>query len=319
LEGVRRSELFLLIVGGRYGQSDASGYSPIHKEGNRAAELGLTRLLFEKSGIDLAKRDGRLNDWIGSLYSELSGGKYSSPEELISVVDSRLREIAAMQETYWVKIGNLIFPGSVRRSSSGNDTKYVVTSEIRDAAVRRAMGGLLRPGMGQSSETRLSWASETHRVRITEVTSHSIGMSAEEFKISCSASESSMWRSYSPMTYVDNYGKSFGPREQAEVWLSTAVFGNQRSKPSDHPFHRSSSGEEGPSLADVLSSTGARGWRAEGLTRLYLVEEFDRLFAGYVSDLEVGPATAVSIRVVAKFTLSDESDLVTQGLVSLSR
>jgi hypothetical protein len=319
LEGVRRSEIFLLIVGSRYGQSDASGYSPIHKEGNRAAELGLTRLLFEKSGINAAERDGRLNDWTGSLYSELSGGKYGSPEELVSVVDSRLREIASMQETYWVKIGNLVFPGSVRRSSSGNQTTFVVTSEIRDAAVRRAIGNLLKPGMGQSSETRLSWASETHRVRITEVTSHSLGMSAEEFKISCSATETAMWRSYSPMTYVDNYGKSFGPREQAEVWLSTAVFGNQITKPSDHPFYRNSSGEPGPSLANVLSSTGARGWRAEGLTRLYLVEELDRLFAGYVSELEVGPATAASIRVVARLTLSESGDVDTQGMVPLPR
>jgi hypothetical protein len=283
-----------------------------------AAELGLTRLLFEKSGVDVAARDGRLNDWIGSLYSELSGGKYTSAEELVSVVDSRLREIAAMQETYWVKIGNLVFPGSVRRSTSGNETKYVVTSQIRDAAVRRAMGNLLRPGIGQSSETRLSWASETHRVRVTEVTSHSLGMSAEEFRITCTASESSMWRSYSPVTYVDGYGKSFGPREQAEVWLSTAVFGKQQTKP-DHPFYRSNSGEPGPSLSEVLSSTGARGWRAEGLTRLYLVEEFDRLFAGYISELDVGPATAASVRVAARLTLPDEGDVVTQGLVALSR
>ena len=62
LEGVEQSSALLLLVGSRYGRSDESGYSPTHQEANRATELDLPSLLFERDGIPPADRDGRLND-----------------------------------------------------------------------------------------------------------------------------------------------------------------------------------------------------------------------------------------------------------------
>lgn len=320
LDGVTRSELFVLLAGSRYGTTDSTGYSPIHKEGNRAAELGLTRLLFEKANVKASDRDGRLNDWIGSLYSELSGARYTSEDELVSVLDSRLREIASAQETYWVKLGNLVFPASISRQSSGGQTTFVISAELRDATLRRAINRLLRPGFGQG-EMSLTWALETHTVRVAEITSHSVGVSIEEIRITCLDTEDAGWRSYGfgGMTYIDHSGKSFGPREQAEVWLSAAVFGNQKRAANDHSFYRGRSGDSGPTLHEVLVETSSKGWRAEGIVRLYVVDELDRIFGAYVSEMDVGPASASSVRLAIAITLPENHELQSRGLVPLSQ
>src|SRR5215213_3364478 len=81
LEGVDRSDLVLLALGRRYGIPDSTGYSATHKESNRAKERGITRLLFELSGISSSDRDGKLNDWVGELRHEVSGARYTSHED----------------------------------------------------------------------------------------------------------------------------------------------------------------------------------------------------------------------------------------------
>jgi hypothetical protein len=321
IEGVNRSELFVLLVGGRYGQSDTTGYSPTHKEGNRASELGLTRLLFERASIDPSQRDGRLNDWIKSMYSEVSAGRYDSIEELVAKLDSRLREIASGQETYWVKLGDLVFPGSVRRLSSGGHTTFVVSAEVRDAAVRRAIGALTERRGGQHQADRLTWALETHPVRVEEVSSHAIGLSAEKVRITCIETEDRGQSSYVALggvTYVGQSGRSFGPKDQAAIWAEESLFGHRvEGGAADALFMRAASGEAAPSLTQVLTANAALGWRAEGLVRVYLVEEFDKRFGGYVSAMQVGPATATHVRLVAQLTLPDKQGIATRGLVPL--
>jgi hypothetical protein len=67
-KGVEWSQVFALILGHRYGRTDETGYSPTHKEANRAADLRIPRLLFEPAGIRSADRDGCFNDWVASLH-----------------------------------------------------------------------------------------------------------------------------------------------------------------------------------------------------------------------------------------------------------
>jgi hypothetical protein len=63
LEGVDSSAVFVLLLGSRYGAADASGYSPTHKEANRASERHTPRLLFMQRDVSDQDRAGKLNDW----------------------------------------------------------------------------------------------------------------------------------------------------------------------------------------------------------------------------------------------------------------
>ncbi|MGH7557370.1 MAG: hypothetical protein ACREMD_06275 [Gemmatimonadota bacterium] len=63
---------------------------------------------------------------------------------------------------------------------------------------------------------------------------------------------------------------------------------------------------KGLRLPEILAKYDAKGWLAEGLTRLYLLEGLIPLFGGYFQRLEVGPATASSLRLEAEFVPSGQ-------------
>lgn len=155
LEGVDRSSLLLLLVGRRYGIADESGYSATHKEVVRAGERGIPRLLFELSGVGTSDRDGRLNDWLRSLYNEVSTAEAADEAELASKLEARLRELAASQERTWIKLGRMVFPGQVERSTGQSGSTLTVTASIREPALRRELNDVA--GAPYRSGDHMTW------------------------------------------------------------------------------------------------------------------------------------------------------------------
>jgi hypothetical protein len=144
LDGVDRSQLFLLLLGSRYGVRDDSGYSPTNQEEIRAKQQGIPRLLFERAGLVPSQRAGELNDWLRSLHNEVSTGAYGDPDDLVRKLERQVREIASNQETPWIKLGPLVIPGTVERHGSRGSTTYSVRTTLRDSAARNAIADLTR-------------------------------------------------------------------------------------------------------------------------------------------------------------------------------
>jgi hypothetical protein len=74
-------------------------------------------------------------------------------------------------------------------------------------------------------------------------------------------------------TVVSGYG-SFGPVDQLKVWADHALFG--KPLPSTDVARGLGFGMlhlDGPMLPAVLQAARAQGWLAEGLARLYAVQE----------------------------------------------
>jgi hypothetical protein len=323
LAGVDRSDVFVLLVGARYGRSDASGYSPTHQEGNRAATRGIVRLLFERADVAPSERDGRLNDWIGSLYNELAGARYTSPPDLVAQLDARLREIAAAGEAYWIKLGSLVLPGVVRRRSGGGRTEFAITATVRDASVRRAIASLGGWGATVPAD-RLTWGLETYRVRVERVETHAVGMSVEEVTITCAHGDDQQRAGHRMLMHVGvgGSGRPIGPSDQARQWAARAFFGAGSAAADGRRGSLDLLGSliapDGPTLPDVLAATGARGWLAEGLVRLYVVEQFDAKYGGSIDRLEAGPATATGVRVTASMRVErDAAPVDVEGVVRL--
>ncbi len=74
-------------------------------------------------------------------------------------------------------------------------------------------------------------------------------------------------------------------------------------------------------LPEVLAETNAGGWLAEGLTKLYAVEEFKQRYPGYFEYLDISPATATGVRIDGSFVFESgtrsEKEVVIQGVVPL--
>jgi hypothetical protein len=309
LEGIELSGIFILIVSPRYGVTDETGYSAIHKEANRAKELDLPRLLFESGAISRADRAGPVNEWIDSLHSELSVTRYTRAEELVVRLDRRLKEFASQQETYWIKLGALVFPGSVFQRSRQDGTEFLIKASLRDPSVRHTVSGLgnVSP-FGRyrgGRDTRLTWGIATHPVRIVNLKARATSTSIDDVEISCTktgdAAQSGVALRGGTFTAG---GRTFGLADQVRDWADQALYGLAlRTESGSRGLGLGMHAGVDQNLPMVLESVGAQGWLAEGLSRLYAVEESSARFGGSFQRLEVGPATATGLRLAGNYRL----------------
>jgi hypothetical protein len=109
-----------------------------------------------------------------------------------------------------------------------------------------------------------------------------------------------------------------------ERWAQQAFFGARpgtSSRRGSYDFEEMFSEPDAKTLPEVLAATNAGGWLAEGLTRLYLVEEVARRYAWRFQYLEISPATAQGVRIKGGFSVgsSDHAPVTIEGLVPLQR
>jgi len=163
LANVAASDIYLGILGRRYGKPLKSGYSATHAEYNEALRRGLRVSVWASA----AGLDGPQSDFVEAVRVFHTTGSYSSPDDLAARVERRLRAMAAETLSPWVKVGNTDF----RTTSVANDGKTVtVKARIRDNAVAASLEAR-RPSesFGRNTEIRVTWPGGTSRVRITDV------------------------------------------------------------------------------------------------------------------------------------------------------
>jgi hypothetical protein len=316
LDGVDQATIFVLMLGRRYGVADASGASPTHKEAIRAAQRHVLRWLFVLSGVDRSERDVKLNDWLDSLYNEVSGASFDSSEMLVAGLDAQLREKAAEGERTWIKLGNLVFPGKVKSSAAATGTKeFTVTARVSAGRVRHALmelGG----GFGRNRPERLTWSEYSYPIQVVSTASESEFTAEDTVEIRCQT----------PNNWYGESGSSIATMgiDSKGTWVRQAFFGEQPAasgRRDIYDLEQAFSTPDARTLPEVLSAVNAGGWLAEGLTRLYVVEEVARRYGGHFMNLEVGPATAQGVRVKGSFDVrsGNHETATVEGIVPLRR
>ena len=98
--------------------------------------------------------------------------------------------------------------------------------------------------------------------------------------------------------------------QMAELWASRAILGQEYTEPGSRGINMNGtfSEPETETLPEILQMYSASGWLAEGLVKLYAVEEVSRRYEGHFSQLEIGPATATHVRVKGKFRFGSAMD-----------
>ena len=105
LTGVRSSDIYVGILGERYGNPDRTGYSPTHTEYNEAIKAGLRISVWATTG----EMDGRQRDFLEEIRTFHTTGVYSSPDDLGEGLERRLTEIASAANSPWCKVGPVLF------------------------------------------------------------------------------------------------------------------------------------------------------------------------------------------------------------------
>jgi predicted HTH transcriptional regulator len=97
LDQVDRCDIYLGIFGNEYGREDAEGFSPTHREFNRATEKGKRRLIYVK-GADDRTRHPKMSALINDAAASLIRRRFNSAEELIAAVYASLVRILEERE-----------------------------------------------------------------------------------------------------------------------------------------------------------------------------------------------------------------------------
>ena len=162
LTGVRSSDIYVGILGERYGTPDRTGYSPTHAEYNEAIISGLRISVWATTG----EMGGRQRDFLDEVRAFHTTGGYSNPDELREAVQRRLKEIASAASSPWCKVGHALFRA---RRYSDDGAQITVEASVRDDEIVAELESL-RPGdWHRSQSSRITCMGRSHAVDIGAV------------------------------------------------------------------------------------------------------------------------------------------------------
>jgi len=165
LSEVASSDIYIGILGQRYGVPAPGGYSATHAEYGEAERRGLKVSVWTTT----ADMDGPQQDIRDLVRVFHTTGSYDGTEELERKIQARMEEVASSALTPWVKIGDTV----VRATSLRDDGREItVSADVRDTSIVARLEAL-RPGLRPASEPQVTWRGGSASVRVISVTTES--------------------------------------------------------------------------------------------------------------------------------------------------
>jgi len=215
LDGVARSDIYVGIVGDRYGTMLDNGRSPTHQEFLEAQRLGKRVSFWLRA--DARNRQGHAADFVQEVQAFHTTGQFDGAEDLAQRLLQRLEEIAADDEAPWLKIGDACFRAS--RIQDHGDS-LTVHAEVRDPLIVDYLEATRPDQFGRGEKrpvvtTRRAGACVIKRV-VTDQRSTSV------FELDIAADVEWMAGGYDHMASTYN---GFSPEQQTEIGLRAGLFG----------------------------------------------------------------------------------------------
>jgi hypothetical protein len=222
LSEVASSTIYLAILGREYGRLLPSRLSATHAEYRHAERHGLRISAWVRLHLDRQADEQALLDEIQTFH--VTGG-FSTSDDLVNRVTSRLRQIAAEDVSPWCKLDRTVF----RATHIVDDGRAVrIEADVHDPRVLRALEAL-RPGTYSRSRGRsLTYAGHSRSVMVTKVVAHTEATAATKLEIDCEEdrSESPLLTAISLHGYSDDQVTSisfrkalFGEPAPRDVWM----------------------------------------------------------------------------------------------------
>lgn len=162
LVGVQSSDVYVGILGERYGKPEPSGYSPTHSEYNEAIRAGLRISVWATTG----DMDGRQRDFLNEIRTFHTSGSYSSPDELREGLQRRLEELASAARSPWCKVGPVLFRA---RRYIDDGTRITVEALIRNNRVLSTLEGMRPDNQYPIRRSRITCVGRSQAVDIDAV------------------------------------------------------------------------------------------------------------------------------------------------------
>jgi hypothetical protein len=216
LTEVAGADIYLGLLGERYGKPLPSGYSATHAEYREAIRRGLRVSVWSWDG----PLSGPQRDFLDEVRVFRTTGSYVDAADLADRVSDRLLSLAAEAMSPWVKVDRAIF----RARRVVHDGKNVrIEARVRGDEVIAALEAL-RPGglWSGSQEVDVTWSGRNEWVRVISVeTETTAGRGRNVTLIGQRADRQSMRRP----AFVDVALAGRSPEDVTEIALRVALLG----------------------------------------------------------------------------------------------
>jgi hypothetical protein len=170
---VRRSAIYIGLIGELYGKRLRSGFSATHEEYEEAVAGGKRLSVWVKEPAP--DRDGHAERFLQDVRTFHTTGRFSTPADLGERVRERLREMAGEDLAPWVKLGDAIFRADEIRHAGRDVT---ITATVRDRDIQHFLDELDPAGGWGSSRQRVTFFDTAVEAEIAakEFTARSAGL-----------------------------------------------------------------------------------------------------------------------------------------------
>ena len=149
---VETSQIYLGILGRRYGRPLPTRFSATHAEFRHAEQQGLRVAVW---ALDTPEREGPQQAFLDEVRAFHVAPAFGSPADLQRQVGARLRGIAAEDLAPWTKLGCILFRAS-EVTHEGN--RIAVTARVQSDDVAHALETLAPDDFGGQGEHRFTWS-----------------------------------------------------------------------------------------------------------------------------------------------------------------
>ena len=162
LNGVRTSDLYICLLGERYGMPGLSGLSPTHEEYRAAVLAGLRISAWAANG----ERESRQQAFLDEIRKLHTTGRYSDAADLREGLTRLLREMATAATSPFCKMGHVLFRPS-RFIDDG--TQITIAASVRDDGILADLERLRPQKKNRRRPSPITHRGRTHAALVDSV------------------------------------------------------------------------------------------------------------------------------------------------------
>ena len=210
---VETSQIYVGILGRRYGIPLSTRFSPTHTEFTHAEQQGLRIAVWT---LDTQEREGPQQAFLDEVRTFHVVPAFGAAADLQRQVVDRLRAIAAEDLAPWIKLGHILFRAS-QVTHDGN--QIAVIGRVQSDDVAHAIETLAPGNFGVQEECRFTWSGRCRHVRMTNVRTTTTTTRSKLMHLQLEVVEGNR----DPLLEVSFDGQT--PEDLTDLALRSAVFG----------------------------------------------------------------------------------------------
>lgn len=215
LAEVEGSDIYIGILGRRYGKPLKSRFSATHAEYLHAEKHALRMAVWTSSTPD---REGHEQSFLDEVRTFHVVPSFRTADDLQRQVEDRMRAIAAEDLAPWCKLGNVVF-----RAMEVEDrgASIHVTARVKDDTVARALEEARGDRFNRGTMAHFTWSGRSKYVKVAGVHAKTTSARSKMFRLELEIEEAPQ----DHFTEVSIGGKS--PADLTESALRSVLFGER--------------------------------------------------------------------------------------------